>query len=288
MNDQADIGLIAACQQGDPRAFRDVFELYKDRIFALCRHMSGSSEDAEDLAQDVFIAAFRNIGAFRAEASFGTWLYRIAANRCTAELRKKPPAFRSFEAMDEVETAPPSNGPSPEDRMVRKELAGRLRAAIAALPENLRLIFVLGTVEGIRSSCASSRSGASSKRPISSPSCAGTRTTPLSDTNQPHQPEESQMPAKKKPTEPQKAVQPAPPGRVGGVDMDISLELGRVRIPIETILEWTEGSLIELNKVSGDPADVRVNGEPFGAGEVVTVGECFGIRLTEILDREDT
>ena len=150
MDPQADVSLIAACQQGDPRAFRDLFDLYKDRIYALCRHMAGNAEDAEDLTQDVFISAFRNINTFRAEAAFSTWLYRIASNRCAAEFRKKSPASRSFERLNDLDAAPPSPGPNPEDLVVRKELTGRVEAAVAALPENLRLIFVLGTLEGMR------------------------------------------------------------------------------------------------------------------------------------------
>ena len=55
---QADVTLIAACQQGDSRAYRHVYELYKDRVYGLCRSMSGNDEDAADLMQDVFISAF--------------------------------------------------------------------------------------------------------------------------------------------------------------------------------------------------------------------------------------
>ncbi|MDA0746374.1 MAG: FliM/FliN family flagellar motor switch protein [bacterium] len=88
------------------------------------------------------------------------------------------------------------------------------------------------------------------------------------------------MSAKK--TTAKSASQPETSSRVNEVNMDVSVELGRVRLPIERILSWTEGSLIELDKVSGDPAEVRVNGVPFGKGEVVTIGENFGIRITEI------
>ena len=150
MSEQADISVIAACQQGDRRAYRRVFEIYKDRVCRLCRHTSGSDEDAEDLTQDVFISAFRNIGSFRAESAFGTWLYRIAVNRCSAELRKHSPISQSFEAMEELGAAPPSLGPNPEDLLVRKELADRMEAAINGLPENLKVFFVLGTLEGMR------------------------------------------------------------------------------------------------------------------------------------------
>ena len=98
MEAQADIVLIAACQQGDHRAFRQVFEIYRDRVFSLCRSMSGSDEDAEDLTQDAFVAAFKGVGGFRGESSFGTWLYRIAANRCSAELRRRKPRSANISA----------------------------------------------------------------------------------------------------------------------------------------------------------------------------------------------
>jgi RNA polymerase sigma-70 factor (ECF subfamily) len=150
LEEQADIALIAACQQGDAKAFQQVFDLYKDRVYSLCRHMSGNAEDAEDLTQDVFIRAFKSIGSFRAESSFGTWIHRIAVNRCSTELRKHRPAFDSFESMEEKGGSLPSRIPSPEDQLVRKEIGDRVKAAIADLPENLRLLFILSTVEGLR------------------------------------------------------------------------------------------------------------------------------------------
>lgn len=74
--------------------------------------------------------------------------------------------------------------------------------------------------------------------------------------------------------------------RASEVRMDVAVVLGRTRLPLEALLNWTEGSLIELNKVSGQAADVEVNGEPFARCEVVTVGENFAARLVEILNRE--
>lgn len=150
MDTQADVALIAACQQGDAQAFSVVFDIYKDRIYALCRHMAGNAEDAEDLAQETFVAAFQSIRSFRAEATFGTWLYRIAANRCLNRLRQHRPEFHSFEALNETDATPPASGLTPEDLIVRKELNRRLEAAVAALPESLRLVFVLDTLEGLR------------------------------------------------------------------------------------------------------------------------------------------
>ncbi len=90
------------------------------------------------------------------------------------------------------------------------------------------------------------------------------------------------MPTKRKAPEPRATA----PNRAAEVEMDVSVELGRVRVPLERLLTWREGSTLELSKVSGDPADVLVNGEPFAWGEVVTVGESFGVRLTKILNRD--
>ena len=150
MEAQADIGLIAACQQGDARAFRRVFEIYRDRVYALCSHMAGNAQDAEDLTQEVFIQAFKGIGSYRAESGFGTWLYRIASNRCVSEARKRRPPHRSVDELAEKNTVPLAREPNPEEELVGKELAQRAEAAIAALPESQRLLFVLGTQLGMR------------------------------------------------------------------------------------------------------------------------------------------
>lgn len=149
-DNQADVGLIAACQQGDHRAFRQVFEIYRDRVYGLCRQMAGNDQDAEDLTQEIFIWAFRSIGSFRAEAAFGTWLYRIAANRCLSQLRRRRPRFQSVDELEQKNVVPLAPGGNPEEQLVRKELVTRVEAAVADLPESQRLIFVLGTQLGMR------------------------------------------------------------------------------------------------------------------------------------------
>ena len=102
MEMHVELTLIAACQQGDPDAFRQIYDLHRDRIFALCRHMSGNLEDAADLTQEAFVDAFKGIQRFRAESSFGTWLYRIAVNRCLKAARRGRPESRSFDDEDET------------------------------------------------------------------------------------------------------------------------------------------------------------------------------------------
>ena len=71
--------------------------------------------------------------------------------------------------------------------------------------------------------------------------------------------------------------------RLLGVSLSIIIELGRTETSIDNLLEWSEGSLIELDKVSGEAVDVYINGKPFAQGEVVTIAENFGVRLTDIV-----
>ena len=67
------------------------------------------------------------------------------------------------------------------------------------------------------------------------------------------------------------------------VKLPVSIELGETQAQINAVLEWTEGSLIELSKVSGEAVDVKVNGKPYAKGEVVTIAENFGVRITELV-----
>jgi flagellar motor switch protein FliN/FliY len=78
------------------------------------------------------------------------------------------------------------------------------------------------------------------------------------------------------------SVSPGNIGRVLDVKLSVSIELGNTEENINTLLQWTEGSLIELDKVSGEPVDVIVNNKPYARGEVVVIAECFGVRLTKI------
>lgn len=73
--------LVEAARSGDPRAFEALVKRYRHRIFALALHMTGSPSDADDITQDAFVRAYRNIDRFEGRSEFFTWLYRIALNR---------------------------------------------------------------------------------------------------------------------------------------------------------------------------------------------------------------
>src|SRR4028119_2498472 len=84
----ADLDLIEACQQGDRAAFRRLFDTYRGRVYSTSRHILGSDAAAKDATQQVFLTVWREIGRFRPEAEFGTWLYRVAVNACLSERRR--------------------------------------------------------------------------------------------------------------------------------------------------------------------------------------------------------
>jgi flagellar motor switch protein FliN/FliY len=69
------------------------------------------------------------------------------------------------------------------------------------------------------------------------------------------------------------------------VNLDLSVELGRARVPVRDVLQLSPGSVVELNKLGGEPVDILVNGRLIARGEVVVVDENFGVRVTEIINR---
>ncbi|MFK7987976.1 MAG: RNA polymerase sigma factor [Sandaracinaceae bacterium] len=81
--------LVAAAKDGDPRAFDALVRRYRPRIFALALHLTGSRSEADDVTQDAFMRAYKNIGRFEGRSEFFTWLYRIALNRALNKRRDK-------------------------------------------------------------------------------------------------------------------------------------------------------------------------------------------------------
>lgn len=75
--------------------------------------------------------------------------------------------------------------------------------------------------------------------------------------------------------------------RLGDVPVDVAVEIGRARMKVGEILELRQGSVITLNRVSGEPVDVLVNGTPIARGEVVVIDDQFGLRVTELLGGND-
>ena len=138
--------MIGACKKGDRDAFHDLFEAHKDRVYTIAFHYCGNEAMARDVTQQVFLKLFTSINQFHENSQFTTWLYRIVANACTDEHRKRR-RFVPFSPEIEVKTMVEKG--SQEEAYHRREVAASVRGAIAELTPKLRLPILLKYVEGL-------------------------------------------------------------------------------------------------------------------------------------------
>lgn len=145
--DDPDVQLMLAFQRGDESAFAALFELYRARVLNTAYHFLGDKDAAQDVAQEVFVKIHTSRKTYRPDAAFSTWLYRVTANACFDELRKRK---RSSIILPE-DTAELVADPaaSPEAQAESNELAREVRSAIASLPESQRIAVVLQRYEGL-------------------------------------------------------------------------------------------------------------------------------------------
>lgn len=144
VTNSTDTELVAACLGGDRAAFDIIVERHRRHVYQLCYRFVGNHEDANDLAQDVFIRAYRGLGTFKSQASFGTWLYRIGVNVCLNKVSAKAPKAESIEpliATSDQRVA--AQDESATEVLLRGERAEYVRAAIARLPKKQRATLVL-------------------------------------------------------------------------------------------------------------------------------------------------
>lgn len=131
--------------------FDTIVEQYSDFVFNVAYKMMGKPEDAEDVAQDAFLSAYRAFDRFRGDSRVTTWLYRITVNAALMKLRKEKRARtltqNSLEDVDVVNA-----DDTPERFAVTSELGDKLQEGIAMLPEDLRMAVVLRDVEGLSNS----------------------------------------------------------------------------------------------------------------------------------------
>jgi len=141
--------LIARAKAGDVAAFESLSGAYADRLFMLLLRLLGDRGEAEDVAQEVMLRAWRGIGAFRGGSSYFTWLYRIAVNEANRALEKRArrPAGVSL-GPDELQLPAPA-AEEPSRQAEASELRMVLAQALAELPPPLRTAIVLRDVEGL-------------------------------------------------------------------------------------------------------------------------------------------
>ena len=140
----ADLALAQQCRQDVPGAFEELYRRHSPRLFGLACRMVGRTE-AEDLLQEIFLAAYRKMALYKGESSLGTWLFRLATNQCLDYLRSK--RARLALLPDTLDQEPGSTGAAAGailgvvDRL-------DLERALAALPPGCRAVFVLHDIEG--------------------------------------------------------------------------------------------------------------------------------------------
>jgi RNA polymerase sigma-70 factor (ECF subfamily) len=153
-----DADLVAALRREDAYAPELLVERFGDRVYRLGLRITGSREDAEEVAQDALWTAARKIGTFKGDSAFGSWLYRIAANTAYMKLRTRKAKAREV-LLEDVIPALDGDGvhfepmddwsPRVDDQALQRELGDVLRQAIDDLPPEYRTALVLHDVEGL-------------------------------------------------------------------------------------------------------------------------------------------
>jgi RNA polymerase sigma-70 factor (ECF subfamily) len=145
---------VAQARAGDSGAFRVLVERHSRHLFRLAYRMTGHQQDAEDVVQDTFLRAYRQLSKFDDRASFGTWLYRIAAN-CSLDVIRARKRRNAQTEVPTVEDAPdpmqslPDPGPAPDRLAMSGEVGRQVAAVLDGLSEMERTAFVLRHYEGM-------------------------------------------------------------------------------------------------------------------------------------------
>ena len=145
--------LVNQLKQGDSAAFKQLVETYQDQVYNTCLGFLRHPDDAEDMAQEVFVEVHRSIGGFRLESRLSTWIYRIAVSKSLELIRKHKRRKRFASVLAVFKSDPPARN---EDEYIHpgiilenKEQARVLYAAIERLPQNQRIAFTLHKIEGL-------------------------------------------------------------------------------------------------------------------------------------------
>lgn len=154
-----DTVLIREAQRGNRAAFEELVRQYDRSVLRLALHLTGSEADAQDIYQEAFLKAYRNLGSFRFECSFYTWIYRIVSNLCLDHLRRRqvrkedsPVATDSdggeYSLLDQV--ADDRAGANPEHDLMRRELGDRISSTLEKLTPRERMVFELKHYHGLK------------------------------------------------------------------------------------------------------------------------------------------
>lgn len=150
-NGLSDQLLVARCQADDLSAFDQLVDRYQARVFGFARRMIGDPQEAEDVAQEVFVRAFRNIRRYDGRASVAGWLFKIATNLCIDRRRKRSRRVVEvpLEADADLTFGLAAYTGNPQEEAVAKQMCESIQMALETLSERLRAVLLLHDVEGM-------------------------------------------------------------------------------------------------------------------------------------------
>ena len=143
--DKNDAELIAKARAGDTASFESLVKKYQDKIYGLANYVClGLKSEADDVYQETFINAFKNISKFKGKSNFGTWLYRIAANNCWMKFRKK-----KSEKLVSLEDLAEMQDLTHAEDVRKKDLSESVAKALSKLSVDYRLAVTLADIQGL-------------------------------------------------------------------------------------------------------------------------------------------
>jgi RNA polymerase sigma-70 factor, ECF subfamily len=137
------IVLLQACRAGNAHAIDELVSTYRPAVFRFALSFLDDPAEADDAAQEAFVAALRALSRYRGDSAFTTWLYAITANVCRSRLRRRRAQQRLAQTLQMLLYLGDTKGAQPEERAVRSEVQATMWQAIDALPEPQRLVVVL-------------------------------------------------------------------------------------------------------------------------------------------------
>jgi RNA polymerase sigma-70 factor (ECF subfamily) len=147
-NARNDFNLVSKAKEGDQKAYAEIMQRYKDSIYFMALKMVNNKDDAMDLTVETFAKAFENLGKYKPEYAFSTWLFRIATNNSIDFIRKKRLNLVSLDNLNEEQGEDKylqfrAEGLNPEEISIRKQESEKLKNMVEQLPLRYRTLIVL-------------------------------------------------------------------------------------------------------------------------------------------------